>query len=81
MAVLGLPDLTWGQNVAAVIVLQEGATLDLTDLKQWAQTRMPPYQIPTVLKLVECMPRNAMGKVNKKELLSDLFNNKVKKIL
>ncbi len=81
VAVVGLPDMTWGQKVAAVVVLQEGATLDITDLKQWAQNQMPLYQIPTVLKLVECMPRNSMGKVNKKELLNDLFSNEMKKIL
>ena len=40
----------------------------MADLKQWASGRMVPYQIPTVLLVVDELPRNTMGKVNKKEL-------------
>ena len=45
----------------------------MSDLKQWASGRMIPYQIPTVLLVVDELPRNAMGKVSKKELLSMYF--------
>lgn len=34
---------------------------------------MAPYAIPTVLKVVEKLPKNAMGKVNKKQLLKAMF--------
>lgn len=47
--------------------------MSLSDLKQWASGRMIPYQIPTVLLVVEELPRNAMGKVNKKELIAMYF--------
>lgn len=50
--------------------------MNLSDLKQWASGRMIPYQIPTVLLVVEELPRNAMGKVNKKELFSMYFGEK-----
>ncbi len=76
--VVGLPDVTWGQKVAVVVTLQEGGgkgatTLTLKDLRDWARDKMAPYQIPTVLKVVKDIPRNAMGKVNKKQLVAELF--------
>jgi malonyl-CoA/methylmalonyl-CoA synthetase len=71
--IAGLPDITWGQKVAAVVVLRSGMSLTLPDLKAWAKDLLPPYQIPTVLKCLNSMPRNAMGKVNKKELVKQVF--------
>ncbi|KAL8559726.1 hypothetical protein ACOMHN_002259 [Nucella lapillus] len=71
--VVGLPDLTWGQRVAAVVVLKQGEQLTLDGLKSWARNVLPPYQVPTVLKCVPEMPRNPMGKVNKKELAASVF--------
>lgn len=47
--------------------------LALQDLQAWAATKLPPYQVPKVLKRVDSIPRNAMGKVNKKQLKSELF--------
>lgn len=78
VAVLGLPDITWGQKVAAVVVLHSGKRLDLEELKRWAAEHLPPYQIPTVMQVLETMPRNAMGKVNKKELLTQVFPKHIK---
>ncbi|XP_064640453.1 malonate--CoA ligase ACSF3, mitochondrial-like [Lineus longissimus] len=72
-AIVGLPDMTWGQKVAAVVVLQPGCVLTLHELKAWAKDLLPPYQIPTTLKCLDVMPRNAMGKVNKKELVKQVF--------
>lgn len=47
--------------------------MSLADLKQWASGYMVPYQIPTVLLVVDELPRNTMGKVNKKELNAMFF--------
>ncbi|KAK7115405.1 hypothetical protein V1264_001276 [Littorina saxatilis] len=72
-AVVGLPDITWGQRVAAVVVVKHGGELSLGELKTWALNVIPPYQIPTELRCLPEMPRNAMGKVNKKELVANVF--------
>ncbi|BFZ12511.1 hypothetical protein BsWGS_15551 [Bradybaena similaris] len=79
IAVVGLADITWGQKVAAVVALEPRETLELKELREWAVDHLPPYQIPSVLLCIDSIPRNAMGKVNKKELASQLFpesNNK-----
>ncbi|KAM9366539.1 malonate--CoA ligase ACSF3, mitochondrial [Symphorus nematophorus] len=73
VAVIGAPDATWGQRVTAVVQLKKGQSMILPELKTWAREHMAPYTIPTGLLLVEEMPRNQMGKVNKKDLLRHFF--------
>ncbi|KAM9122542.1 malonate--CoA ligase ACSF3, mitochondrial isoform 2-T3 [Pangshura tecta] len=73
VAVIGPPDMTWGQRVSAVVKLQEGEMLSLKDLRDWARESMAYYTIPTELLLVEEIPRNQMGKINKKQLLKHFY--------
>lgn len=73
VAVIGVPDAIWGQKVTAVVQLKNGQSMTLPELKTWAREHMVPYTIPTGLVLVEEMPRNQMGKVNKKDLLQHFF--------
>ncbi|XP_056318132.1 malonate--CoA ligase ACSF3, mitochondrial [Danio aesculapii] len=73
VAVIGAPDATWGQKVTAVVQMRKGKIMSLSELKVWARDHMAPYTIPTGLILVEDMPRNQMGKVNKKDLLRQFF--------
>ncbi|KAK2077834.1 hypothetical protein QBZ16_004682 [Prototheca wickerhamii] len=73
-AVVGLPDETYGEIIGAVIALREGAAPPtLQELRAWARDVLPPYQLPSELQVVEALPRNAMGKVNKKELRAACF--------
>lgn len=64
-AVVGLPDDTWGEAVAAAVVLRPGAELSLESLRDWARGRLSPYKLPRRLACVAALPRNAMGKVTK----------------
>ncbi|XP_075621726.1 malonate--CoA ligase ACSF3, mitochondrial isoform X5 [Balearica regulorum gibbericeps] len=73
VAVIGPPDMVWGQRVSAVVQLRRGEMLSVKDLKDWARETMAPYTIPTELIVVEEIPRNQMGKVNKKELLQRFY--------
>lgn len=64
-AVIGLPDDTWGEAVTAVVVPEPGAALELPALREWCRDRLSVYKIPQRLRIVEELPRNAMGKVTK----------------
>ncbi|KAJ9190217.1 hypothetical protein P3X46_001442 [Hevea brasiliensis] len=76
--VLGLPDKDYGDAVCAIVVLEEAEkrkreeelkpALILEELCEWAKGKLAPYKLPTRLFLWDGLPRNAMGKVNKKEL-------------
>ena len=68
VAVIGVEDRTWGEAVAAVIVLRGRDALELTELKNWCEGRLSSYKIPKLIKVVGALPRNAMGKVVKPEL-------------
>ena len=65
-AVVGVADKTWGEAVAVACVLQPDSELDLKELKYWCHDRMSKYKIPKQLKIVEQLPRNAMGKIQKR---------------
>jgi len=71
-AVVGVEDETWGEAVAAAVVLNEGASLGLEELRAWAGKQLSGYKLPKHLKVVATLPRNAMGKVTK-PAVRDLF--------
>jgi acyl-CoA synthetase (AMP-forming)/AMP-acid ligase II len=61
--VAGLEDEEWGQRVAAIVTLMNGTKdLKLKDLRNMLRKNMAPYKIPTVLKVVDEIPLNKMGK-------------------
>lgn len=68
VAVIGVEDDTWGEAVAAVVVLVPDAPLTYSTLRTWCAGKMSAYKIPKILKIVEALPRNAMGKVTKPDL-------------
>ena len=68
VAVLGIEDRTWGEAVAAVVVLKSGGELTLAALKDWCDGKLSAYKIPKKLLLQDSLPRNAMGKVTKPAL-------------
>ncbi len=67
-AVIGVPDATWGEAVAAAVVLADGAALELPALREWCREKLSYYKIPQRLLVVKELPRNAMGKVTKPAL-------------
>ena len=80
VAVVGLPDDTWGQKVAAAVVLRNvtassnAAPLDEPGLKEWLKKRIVGYKVPKVVKFVKGLPHNAMGKVVKTEVVTQFFS-------
>jgi malonyl-CoA/methylmalonyl-CoA synthetase len=74
VAVIGVEDRTWGEAVAAVVALREGTDLDIDGLKQWCDGRISAYKVPKMIKVLDTLPRNAMGKVTKPNLAT-LFDS------
>lgn len=75
--VFGIPDVTWGQKVAAVLVLvNPEKSIDLVALKKWCKERMAPYIVPSEWRIYSELPRNALGKVNKVEFAKVAFSDK-----
>lgn len=73
--VVGLPDDIFGELICAILVpIDDKVILDLEYIHENCSSKMAKYKIPTQLKIVREIPKNAMGKVNKKELKSTLFS-------
>ena len=71
-AVVGVEDEKWGESVCAAVVLRAGAALTLESLRDYAKVYLAPYKAPTRLVVVDRLPRNALGKVVKPELVQSL---------
>jgi len=69
-AVVGVPDPSWGQRVVAAIVPTADSLVEPGILKDWCKQRLAPHKVPKDFVLVEALPRNAMGKVTKQQVVS-----------
>ena len=67
-AVIGCPHADFGEGVVAVVVPQAGAKLDAAELTQAIKSQIASFKVPKHLFIVDELPRNVMGKVQKKAL-------------
>ena len=68
VAVVGIKDRTWGEAVAAAVALKGDDDMTLDALKSWCDGKLSSYKVPKQLRVVDALPRNAMGKVVKPSL-------------
>ena len=80
VAVVGVPDLEWGEIVTACVIPQTGQSVTLDQLRGWCGDKLAPYKVPRRLELTADLPRNAMGKVTKPELIRQLNEQHVSSI-
>ena len=66
-AVIGVPDVEWGEEVRAVVVRREDSVGE-EDLIQYCQQKLASYKRPRSVVFVDELPRNVMGKVLKRDL-------------
>ena len=67
-AVVGVEDPEWGERICAAVERRGEADLTLAALQAWAKERLAPYKIPRALRSVPALPRNALGKVTKRDV-------------
>ncbi len=79
-AIIGVPNDKWGEVGLAVIALKPGTTLDRATVVQHCVTRLAKFKIPNDIAIVEALPRNATGKVLKRELRTQFVDDNAPKI-
>jgi acyl-CoA synthetase (AMP-forming)/AMP-acid ligase II len=67
-AVIGVPDERWGEAVKAIVVPLPGARPDPADIIAWARQRIAGFKAPKSVDFIDALPRNASGKVLRREL-------------
>ena len=72
-AVVGVSDEKWGEKVCMIAAFNGKSSLSVDQLRSWAKPKMASYKIPSTIIKVTALPRNQMGKINKKQLKKD-FN-------
>ena len=68
-AVVGVPDERWGEACLAFVVLTDGESAGADELLGFCRERLARYKVPREVRFVERLPRNALNKVAKSELL------------
>jgi long-chain acyl-CoA synthetase len=70
-AVVGVPDPDLGQRVAGFVQLADGAQrVDVSEILAFATERLADYKVPETLKIVDKIPRNPLGKIDRRLLLT-----------
>lgn len=67
-AIIGVPDERWGESLRAFIVLQPGANLEMEELESHCRKTLAGFKIPRSVRFMASLPRNASGKIMKKDL-------------
>jgi acyl-CoA synthetase (AMP-forming)/AMP-acid ligase II len=67
-AVTGVPDERLGERVVAAVELQWGVELEVDEIRARCAAELARYKVPERVLLVERMPRNAMGKIDRRAL-------------
>jgi long-chain acyl-CoA synthetase len=75
VAVIGVPDAKWGEAVKAVVAPVDGANLTEADVMRWARERIAGFKAPKSVDFIAALPRNASGKILRRELREPYWAN------
>jgi len=67
-AVIGVPDVEWGQEPRAVVVLKEGESASPEEMMEYCRSKLAGFKRPRSVIFIDALPRNPMGKVLRKKL-------------
>lgn len=77
LAVIGVPNEKYGEEVKAVVVLKENETASVEEIIDWCQGRMSRKKIPRSVDFVDELPRNPSGKILKRVLRDQYLGKKL----
>ena len=80
VAVIGVPDETWGEAVKACVVPKPGQVLDPDDVIAFTRERLAGFKVPKTVDLIPEMPRNASGKILRRELRAPYWQGRDRQV-
>jgi acyl-CoA synthetase (AMP-forming)/AMP-acid ligase II len=79
-AVVGIPDERWGEAVHAFVVLAEGVTVSPRGLMLHCRGRLADFKIPTSYEYLDTLPRNASGKILRRQLRERFWQGRARNV-
>ena len=80
VAVIGVPDDKWGEAVKAVCVPKPGHTVDPESVITYARTKIAGFKVPKSIDVIEALPRNASGKIFRKDLRAPYWEGRERQV-
>jgi long-chain acyl-CoA synthetase len=80
VAVIGVPDVKWGEAVLAVVVVKPDVLTTESDILQWVRERIATYKVPKHVQFIASLPRNASGKVLKRVLREPYWHQSQRRV-
>jgi long-chain acyl-CoA synthetase len=80
VAVIGVPDEKWGEAVKAMVVRKPGTAPTPQDIITFARTRIAAFKAPKSVDFIEALPRNASGKILRRELREPFWAGKARRV-
>ncbi|MBN2705378.1 MAG: long-chain fatty acid--CoA ligase [Deltaproteobacteria bacterium] len=71
VAVIGIPDDHYGEEIKALVILKEGHTATAGEIISWSKEQMASYKYPRLVEIRDSLPMTATGKILKKELKAE----------
>jgi long-chain acyl-CoA synthetase len=72
VAVIGMPDPVYGEDIKACIVLKEGANISPSEIIEYVKERIALYKCPKLIKFVRELPMTSDGKIIRSQLKDDI---------
>lgn len=69
-----------GEAVKACIVAKPGTTLDPDEIIAWTKERLAGFKVPKSVDVIEIMPRNASGKILRRELRAPYWEGRERQV-
>ncbi|ASJ90740.1 long-chain-fatty-acid--CoA ligase [Porphyrobacter sp. CACIAM 03H1] len=80
VAVIGVPSAKWGEEVKACVVPKPGCEVDEADVIAWARERIAAFKAPKSVDIIPMMPRNASGKILRRELRAPYWEGQERQV-
>ncbi|MBF5091731.1 fatty acid--CoA ligase [Novosphingobium sp. NBM11] len=80
VAVIGVPDETWGEAVKAVCAPKPGHAIDPASVIAWARERLAGFKVPKSVDVIAALPRNPSGKILRRQLREPYWQGRERQV-